>query len=74
MFGRREEAICPYCKHKYIESFGCATHAYRVNGSEHSYIECSCPACKKPFWYSFVTDSMEKQDTDEIVLKSITCY
>lgn len=74
MFGRREEVTCPYCKHEYIESFGCATYAYRVNGSEHSYIKCNCMACNKSFWYSFVAGSIEKQDNDETVLESVTCY
>ena len=74
MFGRREEVICPYCGHTYIESFGGSTYSYYVNESEHSYVECNCPSCKTSFWYSFVAGSMEKQDEDVTKLCAITNY
>lgn len=74
MFGRREDVTCPYCQHKYMEEFGCATRDYYVNESKYPYIECSCPSCETPFWYSFVEGSMEKQDSDKIVLYSVTCW
>ena len=74
MFGIEEKIKCPYCQHEYIKGFGCATRDYYVNESKYPYIECNCPSCKTPFWYSFVADSMEKHDNDKTVLCSVTCW
>lgn len=79
MNGLHMKVICPNCQQDIIQSLGCSTRYYKINGSKLDYTKCMCYLCNKEYWLSHtmnneVRDIIKVSNNDELEATTIVCW